>query len=189
MKQIIMTLLGFFIITQYTLAQPSKLDAKNGFNVLVLGSTVKQVKATVSIQKIKQDVEDNFTYFNVKNVERYKLIGETLSAIQLVFYNDRLLEIDLFLPDNVTAKQTFTEYEIADKISKEYGKWNERELSATDRLDLTSKFDITGDKVTLIRYRYKVKSDNYRIYIPGNRYAFISHEVSNAITSKEGNGL
>jgi len=190
MKNVISGLIILFMSILESNAQSTKLDEKNGFNVFVLGSSLKEVKAVASLQKLKDISDKNYVYYGVKNLDKYKLIDNNLSSIQLVFFRDRLLEINLYLSYFKTVKDKFVSTELAQKISNEYGSWHERELSAVDRSSgLSMKFDITGNNVILIRYVFTHRFDNNTFGSYGDRYCFISDQVYREAEKQKGNGL
>ncbi|CAH0186189.1 MULTISPECIES: hypothetical protein [unclassified Pedobacter] len=183
--------LGFvvmlLILTTLANAQ-QKIDTKRGFNKFILGSNIKEIKAIASLQKLKGLADPEFQNWSVKDIEKYRIFDYPLRQIRLVFYKDRLLEINVYLISG--DKEMFVSSEVAVKISKEYGEWNERTLSGGDEVDgLKKKYDINGERVSLIRYVYGHSEQSNRIVYIGDRYCFIDVDLYDEQMKAKGNGL
>lgn len=181
-------ILGFLLLHATSSAQVSKLDEKNGFNKFILGSTLKDVNRITSLQRVKTDDDTDLQYYSVKDTKSFSIFQYSLRSIQLVFYKNRLMEINAYLESGERAG--FISIEVAERISKEYGSWNERKLSGQDEVDrILMKQDIRGDKVSLIRYVFGHRMTLQTNEFVGDRYCFVSVPLYKERERANGNGL
>lgn len=171
MKHILIsTILSFIFLT--TQAQSYRLDAKNGFNKFILGSTLKDVKRIASISNSGSDKSNKYLHwYNVNRMNDYRLFGYGLSRIQLLFYKDRLqsIYISLDISDYGRERYDIIFPDIFEKIQTEYGSFEQLELNTNDKLaNRNSNYRIKGNKVTLFASTYDHNST----------FTFISQEVS-----------
>jgi len=166
-----------------------KLDDKNGFNKFTLGSTLKEVKKIATLKKVKvNNVPKDIVYFDVTPLNEYQIFEYGLRDLQLIFYKDELLQIDVYL--ETSKKAGFISIDVGMRIAKEYGDWIDMTLGPKEHAEnLLSKSRIVSEKVTLLRTVYGYVTSRNQFEFKGDRYSFVSNPIYNKMKSMEGNGL
>lgn len=174
------SLVTFFICfwTLSSFSQSSKLDQKYGFSKFQLGMNLTDVKKIAKVKRAK--VTDNDVYL-VKNVNDFNIAGYPINSISLTFYNDRLLDISIYMPDFIARageQSWLISKDVEKKVKDEYGEGTVMEKTTTDDVNniiFTTK--ISGNRVTLFIQQHGLTYVNDQPIVRGNRYIFISHEV------------
>jgi hypothetical protein len=170
------------------------LDKKYGFNIFRLGSSFKDVSKLAKLKKVNEaNRERNFVRYTIKEVGEYHLFDYELKKIDLIFYKDLLLEIQVHLPNYyVSTKDRWQMMakDIFKNIEGQYGQFQARELSTKDKLaNIAEIGQIVGKQTTLLFFDFNptYNTTNYM----GMYYAFISTSVYNMQISdnKKGSGL
>jgi hypothetical protein len=192
-------IVGLFLIINslsVTAQSADALDNKNGFNIFHLGSTIKEVHKLAKLKKEKTDrFERNIVRYSVQNIENYRLFDYALGKIQLLFYKDLLLEIQVYLPTHYKSdrdRNHLIALDIFKKIEEQYGHFQSRDLTTKDKLTNISEMgQIVGKEVTLLFVDFNPVTTWNSTTFPGMCYSFISAPVYNMqlSTTNQGSGL
>lgn len=176
-----LTLIIVFITISICRAQYAKeLDEKNGFNIFTLGDNISEVKKLAKLKSNGVDADNKYIYyFGVKNIKDFKIFEYPLKSIDLIFYNAKLYAISVtpLFVYSYEQNQLISD-DIHRRIQKQYGGFQEKELTSQDKLyGIAAKHELYGKKV-LLRY------------IGGKTsYTFYDIEIRNKILSEEKSGL
>jgi hypothetical protein len=159
------------------------LDRKNGFNVFILGSDLKDISRLAKLKKVDNISNGkNLVRYTIKNINEYHIFDYMLQKIHLLYYKDELLEIQLYLPDHSSMdrdRNLLISQDIFKRIEDQYGRFKARDLSTQDKLnDVTECGEIVGRDVTLLFTNFKPLTADPTTY-RGICYTFISARVYN----------
>lgn len=141
----------------------AQLDAKNGFNKFVLGSTLREVAQIASITKT--DNGSQYDAYTVKNPGSFKLFGYSPNLITLEFYGNLLTRIFINLPRPKTLNEDIAcTTMVLNNYSSMYGDWTDLEASG----NMLVQKAISGDKAILFYFLYKDS------YVSGDTYCYMS---------------
>jgi hypothetical protein len=182
MRKFALTIVMMMVYTTITIAQNSKLDEKNGFNIFQLESELSDIKKIAKLKAIKSSDQLTETYI-VQSIDKYQILGYPIKAIQLTFYKKRLLEISLYMPDidaSPGSKSRAMSMDVVDKIASEYGAWTTLDKTSQEEIyNVVATSMIQSSKVTLLMNQYGLTYVEDKPMAQGNRYAFISTELYN----------
>jgi len=163
MKRILLVVILLLCTVMIKAQTPAQLDAKNGFNKFVLGSTLREISQIANLTKANNGSQYDAYY--VKYPASYKLFGYSPKLITLEFYDNLLTRIFINLPKPPTISQDLACTTIVlNNYTDMYGDWTDLEASGNM---LVQKM-ITGDKAILFYFLYRES------YISGDTYCYMS---------------
>lgn len=176
-----LTLIIMLTSISFCKAQYAKeLDDKNGFNIFVLGEDISEVKKLAKLKSHGSDPENkSIAYYEVKNIKDFKIFEYPLKSIELYFYDAKLYCISISPSFVYNSEQNeLIHQDILSRVQKQYGGFQEKELTSQDKLyGRTAKYELYGKKV-LLRFLGGVTN-----------YAFYDIQIRNKIMSEEKSGL
>lgn len=177
------TLILIILLTSVIFCQAQyakELDDKNGFNRFKLGQSLSEVKKLAKLKSRGYDATNsNIAFYEVKNIEEFKIFEYPLKGIALYFYKGNLYGIDVYPLFNYGyEKNQIVHQDIIKRVQKEYGGFEQKEPSALDKIDnITAIYEVYGKKVKL------------RFLEGPSSYFFSDIAVSKEIKSEDKSGL
>lgn len=172
-----------------------KLDEKNGFKGLVLGNSIDQLMKIVKLKKIENRRKEKLEVFRIKDPTSFTILDFKPDYINLIFFNNKLMEIAIKMPDQHSLNPDNTRNNafgslgtsIIGSLVQSYGKVNESEENPI-KPNVSFTITWTGTKTSLIYYDYKPTNDSRGVIDSGPSLHFISNQLyqQNAILIGKG---
>ncbi len=172
-----------------------KLDEKNGFKGLVLGTSLDKIKKDIKLKEISNNKREQLSYFTIKDPSNYTILDVQPAYVKLIFFKKELMEIIIRMPDQHSLNadnKTNNAFgtlgtSIVRNLAVNYGTIN---VADENPIEPTVSFTIkwTGNLVTLIYCDYKPKTDERGIIDTGESLHFISNRLYKQHSTLIGNG-
>jgi hypothetical protein len=137
MKKLVLLFTFLAFNTSLVIAQNiKKLDEKNGFKELVLGSSYQDLKKYLSELPAESKVKEKTAYYTVTDESFFEVGESEIHAIVAVFFNDRLESINIETKGHQNFKDLLT------VLTQGYGKGEKRNT-------YIEEYHWSGKKVTM----------------------------------------
>lgn len=157
-----------------------KLDERNGFKRLILGTSLEMVKQNDKLKQLDADKKKKTSTYSVRDLSEYTISGFEPAYVNLLFFDEKLMQVTIKMPNqplNINGVQNKAHGNLWIKAYTELLDTYGRKIESSDnKIEASHSTIWRGNKVTLFFTRYDISIDFTEL---GFRLDFINNKLYN----------